>query len=78
VARLRHRSCTAPRLVKRLQTSDRSHQDGAVDLQRVEKTTRSSVETPAVHNPSTRTGSFWVEGGFGGPYQFDFAHTYRY
>lgn len=46
--------------------------------QRVEKTTRSSVETPAVPNPSTRTASFRIEGGFVGPYQFDSAHTYRY
>ncbi|MEV5748180.1 hypothetical protein AB0L00_10215 [Actinoallomurus sp. NPDC052308] len=45
---------------------------------RAEKTTRSSVETPAVHNPSTRSGTFRVEGGFVGPYQFDSVHTYRY
>ncbi|GAA4609709.1 hypothetical protein GCM10023195_39420 [Actinoallomurus liliacearum] len=45
---------------------------------RVEKTTRNSVETPAAHNPSTRSGVFHVEGGFVGPYQFDSVHTYRY
>ncbi|MEV5707701.1 hypothetical protein [Actinoallomurus sp. NPDC052274] len=43
-----------------------------------DKTTRSSVETPAAHNPSTRTGSFRVEGGFLGQYQFVSHHTYRY
>jgi hypothetical protein len=43
-----------------------------------DKTTRSSVETPAVHNPSTRTGSFRVEGGFLAEYQFVSYHTYRY
>jgi hypothetical protein len=41
-----------------------------------EKTTTSDVESSTV--PAPGTGSFPVEGGFVGPYQFNTAQTYRY
>lgn len=45
---------------------------------RTEKTTSSSVQTPAAHTPGDHPIRFSVQGGFVGPYQFDAAHTYRH
>ncbi|GLY88176.1 hypothetical protein Airi02_061050 [Actinoallomurus iriomotensis] len=41
-----------------------------------EKATTDDVESPTV--PAPRAGSFPIEGGFVGPYQFNTAQTFRY
>lgn len=41
-----------------------------------DKTTTDDVESPTV--PASHAGSFPVEGGFVGTYQFNTAHTFRY